>query len=149
MGADAGPKASVEIANYGIRPRARTAKRRKSVPPVSTPFGGRIAPSVAQAFLPVRSSCGSCREGGGVKRLIGILLTIALLTGVPFTTELFGGRVPVAQAPAGAANYIAAWIANIQMNGFPLPEPVSIMLLSLILLGGTTLLRRHRTNRRA
>ena len=84
-----------------------------------------------------------------MKRLFGILVTIALLAGVAFTTQLLGGMAPPARPPVGAAAHIAAWIADIQMNGFPLPEPVSIVLTSALLLGGTTLLRRRRANRRA
>lgn len=84
-----------------------------------------------------------------MKRIFGILVAVALLTGVAFTTQLLGNMAPPAKAPAGAAGYIAAWIADIQMNGLPLPEPVSIMLSSILLLGSTTLLRRRRTSRRA
>ncbi len=69
-----------------------------------------------------------------------------MLTGVAFTAEAWSARTPDQRSSPSA---FAAWIANVQMNGFPLPEPASIILSSLVLLGASTAWRRRRTNRRA
>ena len=84
-----------------------------------------------------------------MKRIVGLFLAIALLTGGAFTAQLLSGQAPGSNAQASSPNPIAALISTVQMNGLPLPEPVSIVLSSLVLLGSTTLLRHYRMNRRA
>ncbi len=82
-----------------------------------------------------------------MKRLLLIaFLVVLMLTGVTFTAEAWSARAPYQGSSPSA---LAAWIANVQMNGLPLPEPASIILSSLVLLGGATAWRRRRTNRRA
>ena len=80
-----------------------------------------------------------------MKRVLGILVVLALLTGVGLTAQSLTTRT-ASNAPSMGVNVIAQWIAT---NGPTLPEPVSIMLLSFVLFTGTTLVRRYRTNRRA
>jgi hypothetical protein len=81
-----------------------------------------------------------------MKRLFVAILGVALLTGVAFTAELWNVRTPDQK---GSPSALTAFVTNMQMEGFPLPEPASIIVSSLVLLGGTTVWRRRRTNRRA
>jgi hypothetical protein len=81
-------------------------------------------------------------KGGYVKRIIGMFLVIAVLAGVAFTAQVWSDRTqpgPLANLPGTGA---------LQMVGFVLSEPASIVLSSLILLGSTTMLRRRRTQQR-
>jgi ABC-type Mn2+/Zn2+ transport system permease subunit len=85
-----------------------------------------------------------------MKRVMGVLLAIAVLAGVAFTAQLWSARPPGENVPASTGNPLGSFIGAVQMSGFPLPdETVSIVLSSLVLLGSTTLLRRHLTNRQA
>lgn len=79
-----------------------------------------------------------------LKRLFVAILGVALLTGVAFTAELWNVGTP---GQKGSPNALTAFITNMQVDGFP--EPASIIVSSLVLLGGTTLWRRRRTNHRA
>ena len=82
-----------------------------------------------------------------MKRIIGVLLAIALLTGAAFTAQRLTSQVPGTNPHASFPNPIGALIDIVQTDGFS--EPVSIMLLSLVLFGLTTLLRRYGMNRGA
>lgn len=81
-----------------------------------------------------------------MRRLITALLPLVLLTGVALTTQTLilasGEHIP------SAATGTSATIPHLQLNGSSIPEPVSIVLSSLALLGWTTFLRRNRLNRR-
>jgi hypothetical protein len=84
-----------------------------------------------------------------VRRAFGFILAVVLLVGAAFTAEAWGSRTPAGKASAAPLGHFSAFVTNLQMNGLPLPEPATIVLSSLVLLGSTTLLRRHRSNRRA
>jgi hypothetical protein len=81
-----------------------------------------------------------------MKRFITALLPLVLLTVVALTSQTLilasGTHAPSAVTGASAT------IPHLQLNGSSIPEPVSIMLSSLALLGWTTFLRRNRLNRR-
>jgi len=79
-----------------------------------------------------------------MKRLITAFIALALLTGVALTTQtlILASSTHSSSVPMSAST-------TVQLNGFPIPEPVSIVLSSLALLGWTTFLRRNRLNRRA
>jgi hypothetical protein len=80
-----------------------------------------------------------------VKRIIETVLAVALLAGVAFAAQMFTSRVPARTS----ASDVTSLAATLKTDGLRLPEPISIVLSSLILLGGTTMLRRHRMNRGA
>lgn len=82
-----------------------------------------------------------------MKRIVGLLMAIALLTGAAFTAQRLTSQAPGSNPGASVSNPVAAFIDFVQPDGFS--EPVSIMLSSLVLLGSTTLLRRYRMSRRA
>ena len=79
-----------------------------------------------------------------MKRSLVAVLGVVLLAGAAFTAEVWSVRTPDQKSSPSA---LATLVANVQVNG--LPEPASIVFSSLILLGGTTVWRRRRTNRRA
>ena len=80
-----------------------------------------------------------------MKRVFVALLIIALVTGIALPAVL-RNRVFTASMQNGAAGNS---LPHLQMNVISIPEPASIVLSSLVLLGSITLLRRHRLTRRA
>jgi hypothetical protein len=81
-----------------------------------------------------------------VKRAIGTVLAIALLAGMAFAAQMMTRRAP-AQTGTADSGAVSAILSTGGLHH--LPEPISIVLSSLILLGGTTVLRRARMNRGA
>lgn len=87
-----------------------------------------------------------------VKRGLGWLLAIAFLIGIVSFTQVSSNRILAASPQNGPAVRIGVSntsAPHVQIDGFPIPEPVSIVLSSFLLLGATTLLRRSRVNRRS
>lgn len=73
-----------------------------------------------------------------MKRIIGLILTLVVLAGAAFTAQLW-----IDSAASGAESHGA-----LQIGYFPLSEPASIVLSSIVLLASTTVLRRRHTQRR-
>ena len=87
-----------------------------------------------------------------MKRVIVFLLAVVLLAGAAFTMQtLSTGLRPTNLKPTAAARLPVAnsAVPRAQTALDPIPEPVSIILSSLALFGCTTLLRRHRLDRRS
>jgi hypothetical protein len=77
-----------------------------------------------------------------MKRLIAAWLAIGLLAGIAISAQRLFNRAP---APAAQINATALTGASNGSDPFAsIPEQLSIVLSSLVLLGSTTLLRRRR-----
>jgi hypothetical protein len=89
----------------------------------------------------------SASTGSGLGTVAGLLLDyFGINTTEPFTftAQVLGGGVSTSVlSPFGVP------VNSTQINSSAVPEPASIVLLSLALLLGCTTLRRHRFNRRA
>jgi len=80
-----------------------------------------------------------------MKRLITGLLPLFVVAG----TALAVLPLTLAFTTAPDALGAPATARALQLNGYPVPEPVTIVLSSIALLGWTTTLRRRRMNRRS
>lgn len=79
-----------------------------------------------------------------MKRTLILLLVLALFTGIALTAQVLSNRA----LAAGKIDASSSGWSYLQMNVIAIPEPVSIVLSSMVLLGSITLLRRHRLARR-
>jgi hypothetical protein len=77
-----------------------------------------------------------------VKRIITLILTLVVVAGAAFTAQLWIDRSPL------GATFGTESRGAFQIGYFPLSEPASIVLSSIVLLASTTVLRRRHTQRR-
>lgn len=88
-------------------------------------------------------------NGGGVDFLGGSLSSFFGIAPSPyaFTATLGSIQTPLFSVGPFAGIVTSVKITDPPLNNSPVPEPASIVLTSLVLLGCTTIVRRHRVNR--
>jgi PEP-CTERM motif-containing protein len=87
-----------------------------------------------------------------MKRILVVLLLISMVAGIALMAGVLNKRVFAANTStgySGKTGVSGSALPHVQMNIASIPEPASIVLASLALLGWITLLRRRRLTRRA